>query len=129
MTNPVEVVPRTIRRIGPDPLAVDAEMYLVLTRHGQSFISDAPQRVPDLLFAVGPATLGVDGFDLPEELAASLAQRVGIVLDRPETWPRRADAARLQHSHPELHILRCTSESEEPLPPPQTPRRPIIARR
>jgi hypothetical protein len=105
MTNLDEAIARTITLIGPDPLAVDAEMYLVLTRHGQSFISDDPQSVPDLLFAVGPATLGVDGFDLPEELAASLAQRVGIVLDRTETWPRSADAAHLRASHPELHVI------------------------
>jgi hypothetical protein len=105
MTNPDEAVARTITLIGPDPLAVDAEMYLVLTRHGQSFVSDDPQSVADLLFAVGPATLGVDGFDLPEELAASLARRVGIVLDRPETWPRSADTARLRAALPELHVL------------------------
>ncbi|HEY8742299.1 MAG TPA: hypothetical protein VIU62_04325 [Chloroflexota bacterium] len=105
MTSPDEAVTRTITRIGPDPLAVDIEMYLVLTRHGQSFISDDPQSVPDLLLAVGPATLGVDGYGLPEDLAAALAQRVGIALDQPDTWPHSADAVQLREAHPELHIL------------------------
>lgn len=91
--------------VGPDPLAVDIGMYLVLTRHGQFFLSADPQNVPDLLLAVGPATLGVDGFDAPEDLAAALAQCVGIVLDQPDSWPHCADVARLRAAHPELRFL------------------------
>lgn len=86
-------------------LVVDTAMYLVLTRDGRWYPSTDPQSTPDLLLAVGPACLGTDGYDLPEDLAAALAGRIGVDLRRPGTWPSGGRLHRLPAAHPDLHLF------------------------
>ena len=57
------------------------------------------------MLAIGPAILGVDEFDVPVDLAAPFAQRVGVILDQLATWPRGTDAVKLRAAHPELRIM------------------------
>jgi hypothetical protein len=57
------------------------------------------------MLAIGSAGLGVDDFDVSEDLAAPFAQRVGAILDQLATWPRGTDAVKLRAAHPELRIM------------------------